>query len=236
MVALLFGVQQQPNCAATPGQAHQVAGEPIPAYLVPIYQAAARRYHLGRARPGDPRLDQRRRDELRPESRHLERRSDRLDAVRAVDLGQVRRRRRPRRQARSLRPAGRDLRSRELPARLRRAQRLARRDLRLQPCRSGTSTRSSRTPPSTRRRASRPSAARRRAAAAAPTRARPPARWPRCCTRRIASAPRTSPTSGAAATASPPRIRTTPPATTARAPSAASCRRPATRIRPPTRR
>jgi hypothetical protein len=51
MVALLFGVQQQPSCAATPGQAQQVAGEPIPAYLVPIYQAAARRYHLGARGP-----------------------------------------------------------------------------------------------------------------------------------------------------------------------------------------
>jgi Transglycosylase SLT domain len=50
MLALLFGVQQQPSCAAA-GSPTPIAGEPIPGYLVPFYEGAASRYRLGARGP-----------------------------------------------------------------------------------------------------------------------------------------------------------------------------------------
>ncbi len=72
------------------------------------------------------RLDQPDRDPLRPARRgHLDRRGDRMDAVPALDLGGLRRRRQRGRAQGPLQPGRRDLRRRPLPARRRRRDRPA---------------------------------------------------------------------------------------------------------------
>jgi len=45
LIATLFGAQQQSSCGG--GEVGSVGGKGIPAKLIPIYQAAARQYHLG---------------------------------------------------------------------------------------------------------------------------------------------------------------------------------------------
>ena len=53
IVALLFGVQQQPSCAATTGPPEAIPGQPIPAYLVPALPWRGRGA-TGSARAGPP--------------------------------------------------------------------------------------------------------------------------------------------------------------------------------------
>ena len=82
---------------------------------------------------GGPGRDQRDRDRLRPQPERLDRRRAGLDAVHAGDVGHLRRRRQPRRQARPVQPRRRDLRRRALPQGRGRRQGHQEGHLRLQP-------------------------------------------------------------------------------------------------------
>ena len=90
----------------------------VPDPSVPPVDLPGRRHAVRRAL-GGPGRDQRDRDRLRPQPQRLLRGRPGLDAVHAVHLEDVRRRRQPRRQQGPLQPRGRDLRGRALPARRR---------------------------------------------------------------------------------------------------------------------
>ena len=104
----------------------------VPHPAVPAPDLPGRRHRVRRAL-GGPRGDQRDRDRLRPQPQRLLGGRARVDAVHALDVGHVRRRRQPGRPQGPLQPGRRDLRRRALPPRRRRRHRPARRDLRLQP-------------------------------------------------------------------------------------------------------
>ena len=90
----------------------------VPDPSVPAPDLPGRR-HAVRHALGGPRRDQRDRDRLRPQPQRLLRRRPGLDAVHALHLEDVRRRRQPRRRQGPLQPGRRDLRGRALPARRR---------------------------------------------------------------------------------------------------------------------
>ena len=105
----------------------------VPTVLIPIYQRAATAYGLGPQGPavlaGINEVETAFGTNLNLSSAG----ADGLDAVHAVDLGNLRRRRQRRRRQGPLQPRRRDLRRGELPERGRHARRHLRRDLLLQP-------------------------------------------------------------------------------------------------------
>ena len=105
----------------------QVQGADLPAADLPG------RRHPVRHPLGGAGRDQRDRDRLRPQPERVVRRRGRLDAVPALHLEDLGRRRQPRRQARPVQPGGRDLRRRPLPQGRRRHRQHPQGRLRLQP-------------------------------------------------------------------------------------------------------
>ena len=97
----------------------------VPHPAVPAPDLPGRRHRVRRAL-GGPGRDQRDRDRLRPQPQRLLRRRARLDAVHALDVGRLRRRRQPGRPEGPVQPGRRDLRRRALPPRRRRRHRPAR--------------------------------------------------------------------------------------------------------------
>ena len=130
--AKVGGTAPPPPAPLTPTACGPVA---IPAYLGPIYQAAAQAYDLGPAGPSIlaaiNEIESGFGQNLGPSSAGR----GGLDAVHAVDLGRVRRRRRSRRHQGPEQPQRCDLRRRPVPARGRHAGGPRGRRLRLQPCR-----------------------------------------------------------------------------------------------------
>ena len=104
----------------------------VPHPALPAADLPGRRHRVRRAL-GDPGRDQRDRDRLRAQPQRLDRRRRGLDAVHALDVEALRRRRQPRRPQGPLQPGRRDLRRRALPEGRRRRPGRPRRGLRLQP-------------------------------------------------------------------------------------------------------
>ena len=88
----------------------------VPPVLIPIYQRAADAYGLGPQGPAILAGINADRDRLRHQPQRLLGRRDRLDAVHARNLGELRGRRQRRRGRGPLQPRRRDLRRRQLPA------------------------------------------------------------------------------------------------------------------------
>ena len=100
----------RPDSDRRPQLRHRLVRDPaLPAADLPGVR------HPVRDSLGGARLDQQDRDRLRHQPQRLQRRRGRLDAVPALDLGDLRRRRQRRRPQGPLQPGRRDLRGRQLP-------------------------------------------------------------------------------------------------------------------------
>ena len=104
----------------------------VPHPALPAADLPGRRHRVRRAL-GDPGRDQRDRDRLRAQPQRLDRRRRGLDAVHALHVEALRRRRQPRRPQGPVQPGRRDLRRRALPEGRPRRPGRPRRGLRLQP-------------------------------------------------------------------------------------------------------